>query len=140
MTKVLHNKTEITIRFSEVDSLGIVWHGNYVKFLEDGRENFGMQYGISYWDIYKQGLVTPVVKLDIEYKKSLKYGDKAYIATRFIDSEAAKIIFDYTIFTLPGEEKIATAQTIQVFLDLNGNLQLNNPDFFIEWKKKWNIG
>ena len=31
----------ITVRFSETDPLGIVWHGNYIKYFEDGREAFG---------------------------------------------------------------------------------------------------
>jgi len=34
-------KTETIIRFSEVDSMGVVWHGNYIKYFEDGREAFG---------------------------------------------------------------------------------------------------
>ena len=38
----------INIRFHEVDSLRIVWHGHYLKYFEDGREAFGRKYGIGY--------------------------------------------------------------------------------------------
>ena len=132
-------KKDLDIRFSDVDCLGMVWHGNYVKYLEDAREAFGKEFKISYWDIYRQGFVTPIVKLNINYKKSLKYGDKALIEIKFIDTEAAKIIFEYTIFRIPDNEVIATAESIQVFLTTNGELHLTNPDFFILWKKQWNL-
>ena len=51
------------VRFDEVDALGIVWHGNYVKYLEDGREAWGRKYGIPYMTIYrevKSGLQAPI--------------------------------------------------------------------------------
>ena len=36
----LTDRKEIIVRFSEVDSMRIVWHGNYLKYFEDGRESF----------------------------------------------------------------------------------------------------
>ena len=50
------NKTEVPIRFSEVDSLRVVWHGHYIKFFEDGREAFGREHGLTYLDVYLQAL------------------------------------------------------------------------------------
>ena len=41
-------QTEIRVRFSEVDSMGVVWHGNYLKYFEDGREAFGRKHGLGY--------------------------------------------------------------------------------------------
>ena len=49
---MLSSKIEIPIRFSEVDSLRVVWHGHYVKFFEDGRETFGKEFGLGYLDIF----------------------------------------------------------------------------------------
>ena len=45
--KTTHKLTEskqILIRFSEVDSMSIVWHGSYVQYFEDAREAFGRKY------------------------------------------------------------------------------------------------
>ena len=47
-------RTEILVRFNEADPLGIVWHGHYIRYFEDGREAFGNQYGIGYLDFYKK--------------------------------------------------------------------------------------
>ena len=60
---------EVQIRFNEVDSLSIVWHGNYVKYLEDGREDFGNKFGIGYLHVKKAGYIIPIVDLKIQYKK-----------------------------------------------------------------------
>jgi len=133
---VLTALTKISIRFSEVDALRIVWHGNYVKYFEDGREAFGTKYGISYLNVMDSGYVTPVVKMSMEFKKPLKYGDKAIVETRFVNTEAAKIVLDYTIYMESNNEVVATGNSVQVFLDKKGILVLTNPDFFLLWKQK----
>ena len=93
---MLKNTTEIPVRFSEVDSLRVVWHGHYLKYFEDGREGFGKQYGLSYLDIFNaEGLAVPIVGVQIQYKKPLEYGDSAIIETTFINSPAAKLIYDF---------------------------------------------
>ncbi|NOZ35891.1 MAG: acyl-CoA thioesterase [Chlorobi bacterium] len=135
--KLLSYETQIKVRFSEVDSMGIVWHGSYVKYLEDGREAFGRKYGISYMDVLnKHGFIIPLVKLDIDYKKQLFYEDEIIIKTTLIDSLAAKICFEYEIRRKSDNELILNAQTVQVFMNKNRELELNIPAFFNEWKKR----
>jgi len=136
--KSLSHETEIKVRFSEVDSMGIVWHGSYVKYLEDGREAFGKKYGISYMDVFKKhGFMIPLVKLDIDYKKQLFYEDEIIIKTTMNDTPAAKICFDYEIRRKSDNELILTANTIQIFMNKNRELELNVPDFINEWKIKY---
>ena len=83
--KILTNRTTTLIRFCEVDSLGIVWHGNYVKYLEDGREAFGHEFGLGYNDVYDFGLLIPIIKLDIDFKLPVRYGDEIVIETTFVN-------------------------------------------------------
>lgn len=135
----LINKTEIVVRFSEVDALNIVWHGNYIKYFEDGRESFGNEYNIGYWDIYKHGYIVPVIKINIDYKLSLTFGDIIIVETEYIDSEAAKIIMNYTIRKKNSNTIVATGSTTQVFLSLDKQLQLYIPEFFLEWKNLWGL-
>ncbi|PLX05542.1 MAG: 4-hydroxybenzoyl-CoA thioesterase [Marinilabiliales bacterium] len=133
----LIDECELNVRFSEVDSMQIVWHGNYVKYLEDGRESFGKKYGIGYMDVYRAGLLTPIVGVNLNYKKPLKYEDKAIIRTRYIDSPAAIIQFEYEIVKLPDKVVTLSATTTQAFIDTTGELILTLPAFFEKWKKKW---
>jgi acyl-CoA thioester hydrolase len=126
---------EIRVRFNETDPLGIVWHGIYITYFEDGREAFGRYHGISYLDIADSGFTTPIVKSTCEHKLSLRYGDVIRIETTIVDTPAAKMIFRYRIFDTKNEIA-CTGETIQVFLDNQGELMLTNPPFFEEWKRK----
>ena len=137
MKKELSNRTEIRVRFNEADPLGIVWHGHYIRYFEDGREEFGNTYGLSYLDVYKQGFVIPVVSIQCDFKKSLRYGDRLIIETVYIPSEAAKMKFNYRLFNMASGDLVATGSSVQVFLEKEGSvLQLSNPPFFEEWKKQ----
>lgn len=130
-------RTEILIRFNEADPLGIVWHGHYVRYFEDGREAFGEKYGLKYLDIFAEGYTVPVVNIQCDYKRSLRYGDKVVVETKFIDTLAAKIKFEYTLTNPTSGEVVAKGSSVQVFLDKQTNsLQLITPTFFIEWKKR----
>lgn len=127
--------SKIRVRFNETDPLGIVWHGNYITYFEDGREAFGRKHGISYLDVKANGFATPIVKSSCEHKLPLKYGDIATIETTFIDSPAAKMTFTYKIFN-PEGKIVCTGETVQVFTDDKGELALTAPNFFEDWKRK----
>ena len=118
----------------------VVWHGEYVRYMEDGREAFGRQYGIGYTDIRDAGYVVPIVELDVQYKQFLKYGESAIVETRYIRTDAAKILFEYVIFRESDETVVAMGSSMQVFVNkATGLLELNNPDFYKMWKEKWEI-
>jgi len=127
--------SKIRVRFVETDPLGIVWHGNYIQYFEDGREAFGRHHGISYLDQKEHNFSTPIVKSMSEHKLPLRYGDIATVKTIFVDSPAAKMIFRYEIYN-PDGGLVCTGETIQVFVTLEGQLSYTIPDFFIDWKKK----
>ncbi len=134
--KSLISDTIVIVRFSDVDSMGIVWHGHYIKYFEDGREDFGNKYMLNYLDFYKNGILIPIVKVVCDYKKPLSYGDTARVVTEFINCESAKIKYEYTIYNQRNNEIAATGSTVQVFLDLKRELLLSVPSFFLEWKMK----
>lgn len=136
MSKItLISKKPVTIRFNEVDSMGIVWHGSYVKYFEDGREAFGKEFNIGYLDIFANGFYAPLVNLDFNYKKPLIYGDEITVITKYINTDAAKIMFEYQIVNNKTNEVVTTGKSTQVFLDKNYQLILYNPDFYEKWKK-----
>jgi acyl-CoA thioester hydrolase len=138
MEKELVCETEIRVRFNEADPLGIVWHGHYIRYFEDGREDFGNRYGVGYLDFFKHGLIVPVVNVDCSFKRSLRYGDTVMVETRFIPCDAAKIQFRYRLYNKKTKDLVATGSSVQVFLDKEeSQLQLMNPPFFEEWKRKF---
>ncbi|WP_298612133.1 thioesterase family protein [uncultured Odoribacter sp.] len=138
---VLTASKEIDVRFNEVDSMGIVWHGSYAKYFEDAREEFGRKYNIGYLRIFGEGFYAPLVKLDFNYKKPLVYGNKMLVEIKYLPTEAAKICFDYRIYLIENGTQVlvATGSSMQVFLDKNYQLIWGNPDFYEAWKKQWQV-
>lgn len=117
----------------------IVWHGNYVKYFEDGREAFGKQYEVGYMQIYDWGYMVPLVHIECNFKKFLKYEDSVIIETEYIPTEAAKIIFDFRLYRKSDNELVCDGRSIQVFLGKNAELLLYLPEFYSDWKRKWGV-
>lgn len=135
--KELTASLDIRIRFSETDAMGVVWHGNYLKFFEDAREFFGEKYEMSYLDVYKNGFLTPLVRTEVNHKRTLDYGDTVRVEISLEFSRAAKIIHHYKVFNAKTNEICATGKTIQVFMeDKSRNMMLNFPSFYEDWLEK----
>ena len=135
MKTILTDTIEVPVRFSEVDSLGIVWHGHYLRYFEDGREAFGKRYGLSYLDYFAEGYLVPIVSIQCDYKQVVRYGDRIIVETTYTPCESAKINFTYRLVNAETRDLVVTGSTTQVFLSKDKlTLQLTNPDFFTNWK------
>lgn len=135
--KELKTSKVIDIRFSEVDSMKIVWHGSYPLYFEDAREAFGKKFGLEYMDIYGNGFYAPLVDLSFKYKKPITYGMRPEITITYKETDAAKIVFDYEITDTATGDVLATGHSVQVFMDLDYQLVWYTPKFYEEWKKRW---
>lgn len=128
---------QLEIRFSEVDSMDIVWHGSYPLYFEDAREAFGREYGLGYMTIFSNGYYAPIVELDFRFKKPIAYETRPLIEITYEPTEAAKIVFSYVIRDEHDGSEIATGRSVQVFLDRERRLVWETPPFYAEWKKRW---
>ena len=135
----LKTSKQLEIRFSEVDSMNVVWHGSYMLYFEDAREAFGLQYDLSYMGFFDHGYFAPLVEMNFQWKKPIMYGMKPRIDIIYRPTDAAKIVFDYEIHDPDDESLIATGHSVQVFMDTDYQLVLYNPPFYDEWKKRWNV-
>ncbi|MBL0310767.1 MAG: acyl-CoA thioesterase [Bacteroidetes bacterium] len=135
-TYTLSAKTTFKVRFNECDPLGIVWHGNYAKYFEEGRESFCQEHGLNYLNLYNKGFSTPLIHMASDFKRPIRYRDAVVIETLFRKTDAAKIMFDYILRKEIGDETICTGSTTQVFVE-NGSLSLLMvaPEVFVNWKK-----
>lgn len=129
----------LEIRFSEVDSMNVVWHGSYPLYFEDARELFGAKFDLQYMSFFDHGYFAPLVELTFHYKRPIRYGMRPIINITYRPTEAAKIVFDYEIIDPDNHEVMAIGHSVQVFMDTNYNLVWTNPDFYEAWKKHWNV-
>ena len=137
--KELRASKELEIRFSEIDMMNVVWHGAYALYFEDAREVFGAKYDLTYMGYVNHGYYAPIVEQTIQYKKPIRYGMRPRIDIIYRPTISAKVIFDYEIHDTVDESLIATGHSVQVFMDLQYQLVWDNPPFYLEWKKRWDV-
>lgn len=133
----LKSSKVLEVRFSEVDSMNVVWHGSYPLYFEDAREAFGAQYGLDYMTFFHHDCFAPLVELTFKYKKPIVYGMRPRVDIFYRPTEAAKIVFDYEIRDTADETLLATGHSVQVFMDKNYQLMWDNPPFYRVWKERW---
>jgi acyl-CoA thioester hydrolase len=136
--QTLKHTTEFEVKFSEADPLGIVWHGHYIRYFEDGREAFGNEYGLKYLDFYRSNIVVPIVNVQCDYRRILRYGHRVRLETTYHDTRAAKLLFHYKMYDAATNEQVASGSSVQVFMHKESlELMLYLPQFMTDWKEKW---
>ena len=135
----LHETVRIQVRFSEVDALRTVWHGHYVRYLEDAREAFGHKYGLEYMHIYDSGYVAPIVLMEMQFRQPATIDDLLRVEIVYRPTPGGKLIFDYRMFREADDTLILTASTTQLFMTRDGVFDPSSPDFFDAWKRRWNM-
>jgi len=127
------------VRFEEVDPLGIVWHGRYPSYLEDGRTAFGERYGIGYLDMAKNQYLGPIVSRHLDYHTPLEFGQSMTIETAAHYTNAVKLLFSYRILG-PDGRVACTAYTIQLLLGLDKKLLVAFPEHLDRFRLGWREG
>ena len=114
--KELHFDYTLRTRYAETDQMGVVYYGTYPHYLELGRVEWLRAIGLTYKEMEAEGIMMPVVSLQIQYKKPALYDELITIRTKLKDLPSTKIEFDYEILNEKGE-LLSTANTILVFVD-----------------------
>ena len=134
---VLTDTIRIRVPFFDVDSIQMVWHGNFVKYLEEGRESFGFKFGLEYMHIYNSGYVAPIADMHLEYKNTAGMGDTLIVETTYKPCRGAKLMFDYVVKRESDGVLILKASTVQLFVSRDGVFEVSVPEFYAKWKKRW---
>ena len=90
--------TPITVRYAETDMMGVVYHGSYLLYFEDGRVDFLKRNGFSYTEIEEQGYMSPVYHADISYGAALRYGEEAFVRTSVESATPTRAVYRQRVF------------------------------------------
>lgn len=121
----------VRVRYSETDQMGVVYHGNYAQYFEMGRVEWLRNLGVSYKWMEENGIMLPVVSLNINYKKPARYDDLLTVKTIFKSQTSVKIEFDYEIYN-ENKELLTIASSILVFVDMKTSRPTLPPDYVNE--------
>ena len=113
---------EHRIYYYDTDKMNVVYHGNYLKWLEIARTEF-FRDTLPYSELEETGIMLPVKTLNIEYINSVKYDELIKIKIKLLELSKIKIKFLYEIYDENLENLKARAETTNVFTDLNGSLK-----------------
>ncbi len=127
------------VRFEEVDLLGMVWHGRYPSYFEDGRIAFGDMYGLTYHSYMENQVVAPIVQMHLDYKSPLRFDETFIIETALHWAEAARLNFSYTLFN-SNKKIVASGYTVQLLTETDGTVLLLSPEWLEKFKMKWKEG
>ncbi len=123
---------EIDIQFYDVDAMRIVWHGNYVKYMEDARCQLLRVFDYDYNDMEDSGYLWPIVDMRLKYVKSAQFGDKIRVEATLVEYET-RLKISYRIFNAQTNEVLTKAYTVQVAVDMKSNeMQFESPEVLLK--------
>lgn len=97
------SKKDIEVRYAETDKMGVVYHANYLIWMELGRTQLINDLGFNYAKIEADGILSPVIDIKASYKKPLTYGETATVHTWVEDYNGLKITYGYEIYNEKNE-------------------------------------
>lgn len=89
-----------TAKYYETDQMGVIHHSNYIRWMEEARVDMLNQIGYPYRRFEEMGYISPVLHVDCEYKKSVKFDDEVKITVRLQEAGRVKFTLRYDIYNL----------------------------------------
>jgi len=128
----LHTETEIDIPFFDADPMGVVWHGNYVKYFELARHDLLNKFDYGYIEMDKSGYHWPVVDLRLKYVKPARFGQKIRVTATLKEFEN-RLKVEYAIHDSKSGERLCKGHSIQVAVDkATGEMCYESPRILLQ--------
>ena len=118
----------VRVRYAETDQMGVVYHGNYAQYFEMGRVEWLRNLGVSYKWMEENGVMLPVVSLEMNYKKPARYDDVLLVKTILKSQNSVKIEFDYEIYNQQNQ-LLTTGYSMLVFVDMKTGRPIVPPKY-----------
>ena len=117
------SETNMTVQFYDLDPMNVVWHGNYIKYLETARCELLEKLGYTYDNMREDGIAYPVATMELKFIKSCTFNQKLKIVS-IIDEIEPCLIIKYTIYDAETDEKLFKAKSMQICVDLKTKVSL----------------
>ena len=110
------NETQIRVRYCETDRMGYLHHGHFIDYFEVGRTELLRSLGLSYREMEDNGVVLPVINLDIRYMAPAYYDELLTVKTFLKEKPLVKLLLGYEIYNEQGK-LLCTGNSTLVFSD-----------------------
>ena len=112
-------EARVRVRYAETDQMGVVYHANYLIWMEVGRVEFCRAAGFRYRDLEQDGIRLAVVEANCKYLSPALYDDEVVIRTRIDTVNTRKVRFAYEMDSAEGARRLAEGFTVHVFCGPN---------------------
>ena len=124
-------EVEIRVPFYDVDSINVVWHGHYVKYLEEARCALLDGLGYGYDAMRASGYVWPVIDLQLRYVRGARFGQRIKVRADLVEWEN-RLKINYLISDAETGERLTRASSSQVAVEIaSREMQMVSPPVFI---------
>ena len=114
---IIEESIDIEVAFYEVDPMQIMWHGNYINFMERARCALLEKIGYTYVDMEKDGYGWPVVDVHVKYLKPLQFRQKVRVTARITEYEFG-LRLTYTFVDIETGKVTTRAETTQMAINI----------------------
>ncbi len=129
---VLHVDTEVLVPFFDVDSMLVVWHGHYVKYLEVARCALLDHLDHNYLQMKASGYAWPVIDLQLRYVRGAVFGQRLKVRASLVEWEN-RLKINYLISDSVTGERMTRASSVQVAVHIDsGEMQLASPQVMLD--------
>ncbi|QTN39368.1 acyl-CoA thioesterase [Cryomorphaceae bacterium] len=133
---MIRNETQIRVRYSETDQMGVVYYGNYAQYFEVGRVELLRELGTSYRELEEAGTMLPVLELQLKYIRSAKYDDLLTVSTEIREWPDARITFHHEIRNEEGT-LLNVGKVTLVFFDMERQRPRKMPEELAAYFKSY---
>ncbi len=124
MNKYLHK-----VNYYETDKMGVVHHSNYVRWMEEARIHFLEQIGFGYDKLESDGIISPVIYVECDYKTPSTFGDTVLIEVEIEEFKGVKLIMKYTMTNVKTGELVLIGKSKHCFVNNEGKPLILKKDF-----------
>lgn len=108
---------EIQVQFYDLDPMEVVWHGNYVKYLEMARCALLDTIGYNYAEMKASGYMWPIIEMNLRYAAPATFGQRLRLSAAIVEWEN-RLRIDYLVSDAATGRRLNRASTTQVAVDI----------------------
>ena len=127
MKKYIHK-----VNYYETDKMGITHHSNYIRWMEEARIDFLEQIGFGYDKLEEDGIISPVIAVECDYKMSTTFGDSIEIEVAIEEFKGVKLIIKYIMKNIHTNDIVLIGKTKHCFVNKDNKpiiLKKEYPNF-----------
>jgi acyl-CoA thioester hydrolase len=107
---------DVTVAFHDIDIIGVMWHGHYLKYLETARWHLMDQLDFGYDTMAASGFAWPIVEMHVKYLHAARMGEQLNVRASLVEWEN-RITMNYLVTRAADQERVARGKSVQVAVD-----------------------